>query len=145
MINMTDTIAEKPKIRGRRSFIYKKGKRKTSSARLRYYKKGNNEFTVNGKAMTEFFSEKTLQKIVLSPIEKTNQKDYEISAKVLGGGKHSQAEAIRLAITKAIIEVDETHKKILKKAGFLTRDSRKKERKKPGLKRARRAPQWSKR
>ncbi|MBU0731465.1 30S ribosomal protein S9 [Patescibacteria group bacterium] len=136
---------DKPKIRGRRSFIYSKGKRKTSSARLRFYKKGNEEFTVNEKPMPEFFTEKNLQKIVLSPLVKTNQKDFEISAKVIGGGKHSQAEAIRLAISRAIVVIDEEQKKLLKKAGFLTRDSRKKERKKPGLKRARRAPQWSKR
>lgn len=136
---------DKPKIRGRRSFVYVKGKRKTSSARLRFYKKGNEEFTVNGRPMAEHFTEKNLQKIVTDPIKRSGRKDYEISARVIGGGKHAQAEALRLAVSRAIVAIDENKKKVLKKAGFLTRDPRKKERKKPGLKRARRAPQWSKR
>ncbi|MBU0670662.1 30S ribosomal protein S9 [Patescibacteria group bacterium] len=142
---MENQEAEKPKIRGRRSFIYAKGKRKNASARIRFYKKGNGEITVNDKPLEKYFNEALYQDIVKSPTKKTDQKDFEITTKVSGGGKRAQAEAIRMAISRAIVSLDEDQKKILKKSGFLTRDSRKKERKKPGLKRARRAPQWSKR
>ena len=133
------------KQRGRRAFIYSKGKRKTASARIRYYKKGNEEITVNNLPFDKYFTEKNYRQIVMSPIGKTSQKGYEITAKILSGGKKAQAEAMKLAIARAIVKMDESQKKILKKGKFLTRDSRRKERKKPGLKRARRAPQWSKR
>ncbi|MFH1536730.1 MAG: 30S ribosomal protein S9 [Patescibacteria group bacterium] len=133
------------KQRGRRAFIYSRGKRKTASARIRYYKKGNEEITVNDMPFEKYFTEKNYRQIILSPIKLTGQKDFEITARILSGGKKAQAEAMKLAIARAIVTIDETQRKVLKKGKFLTRDSRRKERKKPGLKRARRAPQWSKR
>ncbi|PIT90726.1 MAG: 30S ribosomal protein S9 [Candidatus Komeilibacteria bacterium CG10_big_fil_rev_8_21_14_0_10_41_13] len=128
-------------------YTYAVGKRKTATARVRFYSKDSrNEIMVNEKSYKEYFPTFELQKIVEEALQKVNMfgKNY-ISIKVQGGGKKGQAEAVRHGIARALLKLDEELKKTLKSEGYLTRDSRKKERKKPGLKRARRAPQWSKR
>lgn len=122
------------------------GRRKTSVARVRLYEKKDGGMIVNGKKVEEYFPTETLQKTALSALDKMKSLDrFEVRVVVKGGGLSSQAEAIRHGVSRALILHDPEYKKRLKKAGFLTRDSRMKERKKFGLKRARRAPQWSKR
>jgi len=122
------------------------GRRKTSVARVRLYNKKNGLAIINGKKLEEYFPTETLQKTVMSPLDKMKSLDrFEIKVSVRGGGINSQSEAIRHGISRALVVFNIEYKKRLRKAGLLTRDSRMKERKKPGLKRARRAPQWSKR
>lgn len=129
----------------KRTYLYAVGRRKTAVARVRYHKKGQGEIVVNDKPITTYFSV-AQQRIVESPLSHLNGlKDASITAKVLGGGKQAQAEALRLGISRLLLQLDAALRTNLKGAGFLTRDPRKKERKKPGLKRARRSPQWSKR
>jgi len=127
-------------------FIETVGRRKTASARVRLFTQGKKGIIVNGKPYTEFFPVVNLQKTVEDPMEKLKCLDkFGVTVIVKGGGPSGQAEAIRHGITRALVALNPYFKKRLKKAGFLTRDSRMRERKKPGLKRARRAPQWSKR
>jgi len=122
------------------------GRRKTSQARIRLFTQGDKEIKVNEKSFDVYFITSDLQKIIQSPLEVISSKDkFRISVKVKGGGIHSQAEAVRHGISRALCLLNPYFKKKLKKAGFLTRDPRMRERKKFGLKRARRAPQWSKR
>ncbi|MEK7680936.1 MAG: 30S ribosomal protein S9 [Patescibacteria group bacterium] len=121
------------------------GRRKTASARVRL-KPGKGEFLVNGKAHTDYFPYFEWQDIVMAPLKAVNkEKTFDISAKVNGGGQKGQAVAIQHGISRALVLWNEELKKTLKTLGLLTRDARVKERKKPGLKKARRAPQWSKR
>lgn len=121
------------------------GKRKTSIARVRLFKKGT-EFTINGKPYKEYFPTFHLQQIAEGSLRKVDLLDtFEISIKVKGGGISSQAQAVRHGIARALVKFDPELKPRLRKAGYITRDVRTRERKKPGLKRARRAPQWSKR
>ncbi len=130
----------------KRTYLYAVGRRKTAVARVRLHKKGDGEITVNDKPYTQYF-QTSLHKDILSPLTHINDglKGMSITAKVQGGGKPSQSIALRLAISRLLLQLDATTRTTLKSAGYLTRDSRKKERKKPGLKRARRSPQWSKR
>ena len=124
------------------------GKRKTSVAQIRIYKskKSEPEITVNGREFSNYFPITRLQTLILSPLTSVGQGSiFNVSIKVSGGGVNSQAEAIRLGISRALVKMDEALRKQLKDLGFLTRDSRIVERKKPGLKKARRAPQWAKR
>jgi len=122
------------------------GRRKTSVARVRLYEKKNGGMIVNDKRLEEYFPTEALQKTALSALDKMKSLDrFEMKVVVRGGGLSSQAEAIRHGVARALVLYDSEYKKRLKKAGFLTRDSRMKERKKFGLRRARRAPQWSKR
>ena len=122
------------------------GRRKQSIARVRLTPNGNGVITVNKKALDEFFGLGTLQLIVNQPLELTNSVGkYDIVVNVHGGGLSGQAGAIRQAIARALVKAEPNLKDDIKKAGFLTRDSRVKERKKPGLKKARKAPQNSKR
>jgi len=131
---------------GRGEYLYSVGKRKTSVAQIRVYKKGTGSIEVNGKAMEVFFNFADWQETIKSPMKIIGQDDkLDVTVKVSGGGVNSQAQAIRHGIAKALIQLNPNFRKPLKKAGFITRDARKKERKKPGLKRARRAPQWKKR
>lgn len=127
-------------------YYYANGKRKTAVARVKLFLGGAGEITVNEKQINEYFPISYYHEIIKSPLRLTgNLKTFDIKATTNGGGINAQAEAIRHGIAKALQEYDENLRLTLKKAGFLTRDSRVKERKKPGLKRARRAPQWSKR
>lgn len=119
------------------------GRRKSSVARVRLEAGNKTSVSVNGKTLESYFPVIELQKVVLSPLGENLK--YNISAKVTGGGISSQAGAIRHGIARALISFDENLRKELKSAGFLKRDPRSKERKKYGLKKARKAPQWSKR
>jgi len=122
------------------------GRRKTSVARVRLLVSGEKVIVVNEKPYKEYFPFLEVQQIVLSPLEKMKVLDkFGVFVKVKGGGIHSQAEAVRHGISRALLKFNPDFKKRLKKAGFLTRDPRMRERKKFGLKRARRAPQWQKR
>lgn len=126
-------------------YYYACGKRKTSIARVKLYK-GTGNITINDKPISEYFSLKILTGIIKTPFKLTGvDNKFDVVAKVQGGGTNSQADAIRHGITKALIEADPLSKPTLKKAKLLTRDSRIKERKKFGLKRARKGPQFSKR
>lgn len=144
-------FSELPKsLRKRRSYLYAVGRRKTAVARVRYYKKGDAGLKINEMDVQTYFPTSLLQSIVRSPLDLIKDEKPEVltsmlTIKVRGGGKHSQAEAVRHGIARVLLCLDDGLRPSLKKAGFLTRDSRRKERKKPGLKRARRAPQWSKR
>ncbi len=122
------------------------GRRKTATAQVRLFRQRGKMILVNEKSLEKYFPLFELQQIVLSPLDRMSCLDqFKVSVKVRGGGVHSQAEAIRHGIAKALILFDPDFRKQLKKAGFLTRDPRMRERKKFGLKRARRAPQWQKR
>lgn len=125
--------------------IYATGKRKTAIARVRLFP-GTGEISVNGKKLDEFSSLKTLQAVILKPFEiaKTAEK-FNVIAKVSGGGFSAQAGAVAHGISKALATIDGDTRTNLKRAGLLTRDSRVKERRKYGLKKARKAPQFSKR
>lgn len=121
------------------------GRRKTATARIRLYTKGQG-MVVNGKDYTEYFSTDLLQKLAESSLKKMKSLDrFKVVAKVLGGGLKSQAEAVRHGTARVLVKFNEDFGKRLKRAGYLTRDPRMKERKKPGLKRARKGPRWSKR
>ena len=127
-------------------FFYGTGRRKSSVARVRLYK-GAGKITVNGRDIDEYFGLETLKVIVRQPLALTETEEkFDVVCNVNGGGVAGQAGAIRHGISRALLEFDsEKLKLVLKKAGFLTRDPRMKERKKYGLKAARRAPQFSKR
>ena len=122
------------------------GRRKTSVARARIEPNGTGIITINGRDIDEYFGLGTLKQIVRQPLVLTNTNDkVNVYVNVNGGGVSGQAGAIRHAIARGLIGSDEAYKADLKRAGFLTRDARKKERKKYGLKKARKAPQYSKR
>ena len=140
------TKAEPQKKLNLQEYYYASGRRKTSVARVRIYPKGKGMIMVNNKPLNEYFTMITSKEIITSPLKLAGvSKDFDISVKVTGGGANSQAEAVRYGIARALLCFEDTLRPTLKKAGFLTRDARAKERKKPGLKRARRAPQFSKR
>lgn len=122
------------------------GRRKTSIARVRIYAKGDKKVSVNGKTLAEYFPSTLMQKKIMDPLEKMNVLDkFGVTVIVKGGGLNSQSEAIRHGISRTLVKFNADFRKRLKRAGFLTRDPRQRERKKFGLKRARRAPQWAKR
>ncbi len=124
---------------------YGTGRRKSSVARV-YLTAGTGKITINKKDIEEYFGLETLKTIVRQPLVATENTDkFDINVTVHGGGTTGQAGAIRHGISRALLEADEEYRAVLKKEGFLTRDSRMKERKKYGLKAARRAPQFSKR
>ncbi|MBP3436353.1 MAG: 30S ribosomal protein S9 [Clostridia bacterium] len=126
-------------------YFYGTGRRKKSVARVRLYP-GTGSVTINGKNIDDYFGLETLKLIVMQPFEVTEHGGkFDIVATVKGGGLSGQAGAIRHGISRALLTADAETKPLLKKAGFLTRDPRMKERKKYGLKAARRAPQFSKR
>jgi small subunit ribosomal protein S9 len=121
------------------------GRRKTSTARV-FLEKGTGTIIVNKKKLEEYFGREVAQMVVKQPLETVEMfKGFNIKATVAGGGSFGQAGAIRLGIARALVEYDETYKPALKKEGFLTRDSRKVERKKVGLVKARKSKQFSKR
>ncbi len=126
-------------------YFYGTGRRKESVARVRVYA-GTGKVTINDRDIDEYFGLDTLKLIVNQPLVLTNTKEkFDIVCRVNGGGVSGQAGAIRHGIARALLQYDESLRPILKKAGLLTRDPRMKERKKYGLKAARRAPQFSKR
>jgi len=124
---------------------YATGRRKTSSARV-YLKKGKGEIVVNNKKLDEYFGRKVAQMLVMQPLELLDLSEkIDVNIKVKGGGSFGQAGAIRHGISRALIMFDEEARPQLKKAGLLTRDPRRVERKKPGLVKARKSKQFSKR
>jgi small subunit ribosomal protein S9 len=124
---------------------YSTGRRKTSTARV-FLRRGTGAITVNKRPLDEYFGRETARMIVRQPLEKTEMSDtFDISVTVKGGGMSGQAGAIRHGITRALIEYDGELRSPLRRAGFVTRDARQVERKKVGLHKARRAPQFSKR
>ena len=126
-------------------YFYGTGRRKKSVARVRLYP-GSGVITVNGRDIDEYFGLETMKLIVNQPFAVTDTTGkFDIVANVNGGGFSGQAGAIRHGVARALLAADETYRPLLKKAGLLTRDPRMKERKKYGLKAARRAPQFSKR
>lgn len=144
------TTTDKTKKRGKQ-YYEAVGRRKRSTARVRLFtcrpfedEKG--KITVNDKFYTDFFTTFELKETVISALKKMKSLNrFEVSVKVKGGGIRGQAEAIRHGLARALVKFNPDFSKKLKRAGFLTRDPRRKERKKPGLKKARRAPQWKKR
>ena len=124
---------------------YSTGRRKTSTARV-FMRKGSGGITVNSRPLDQYFGRETARMIVRQPLETTNMTDsFDINVTVKGGGMSGQAGAIRHGITRALMEYDGELRPTLRRAGFVTRDARKVERKKVGLHKARRAPQFSKR
>ena len=130
----------------KKPYMYGTGRRKSSVARVHLFPGGTGKITINGRDIDDYFGLDTLKLIVRQPFGATNTMDkFDVEATVTGGGVTGQAGAIRHGIARALLLVDETYRPALKSAGFLTRDPRMKERKKYGLKGARRAPQFSKR
>jgi len=127
-------------------YKYGTGRRKSSVARVHLFENGTGSITINGRSIDEYFGLETLKMVVRQPLNATNTLGkVDIVATVEGGGVSGQAGALRHGISRALLQVNPDFRPILKKAGFLTRDPRMKERKKYGLKAARRAPQFSKR
>ncbi len=125
--------------------FYGTGRRKTSTARV-YMKPGAGEIKVNDRSLDRFFGRQTARMIVRQPLELMNLSDkFDITVTVKGGGTTGQAGAIRHGLTRALMQYDESLRPALRKAGFVTRDAREVERKKVGLRKARRATQYSKR
>lgn len=123
------------------------GRRKTSISSVRLYVSTNKDhkITVNGKVLKDYFTTFELYGLIREPLQVIKNTVFDIEVKVVGGGNRGQAEATRLGLARAIVNFNSDFKKELKDYGYLTRDARKVERKKPGLKKARRAPQFSKR
>ena len=130
----------------KKPYQYGTGRRKSSVARVHLFEGGSGSITINGRDIDDYFGLETLKMVVRQPLEATGTVGkVDISATVTGGGVSGQAGALRHGIARALLSVDPAYRTILKQAGFLTRDPRMKERKKYGLKAARRAPQFSKR
>lgn len=124
---------------------YGTGRRKTSSARV-YLRPGSGQITVNGRSLDQYFTRETARMVVRQPLELIDAAErFDIKVRVRGGGPSGQAGAVRHGITRALMDYDESTRGELRKAGFVTRDDRQVERKKVGLHKARKAPQYSKR
>lgn len=146
VVSAVETPRQKPVKTVHRTYTFAVGRRKSAIARVRFIPKGTNRFTINGREVDNYFPTFELRKIARDAIELTKYGDgADLSVRVHGGGIHGQAEAVRLGISRAFVKLSPDLRTTLKRAGFLTRDPRVKERKKYGLKRARRAPQWQKR
>lgn len=129
-----------------KTFITAVGRRKTATARVRLYKNGSGKVTTNGLEAEKYFTTVHARMMVRAATEAVGQGDkLDVEAKFTGGGQNAQADALRLGVARALCILNPTFRRALKKVGYLTRDPRAKERKKPGLKKARRAPQWAKR
>jgi small subunit ribosomal protein S9 len=126
-------------------YVYAVGRRKRAVAQVKLYPEGKGKITVNGKDYKDYFGQIVLSEAVVSPLAAVGLEKVNIDAKVEGGGIRGQSEAVRLGISRALLLINAEWRSTLKKQGWLTRDPREKERKKPGLRKARRAPQWSKR
>ena len=132
--------------KSKKPYLYGTGRRKSSVARVRLFQGGTGSITINNRDIEDYFGLDTLKLIVRQPLVATDTLGkVDIVATVKGGGVTGQAGALRHGISRALLSADDSYRAILKKAGFLTRDPRMKERKKYGLKAARRAPQFSKR
>ncbi len=130
----------------KKPYLYGTGRRKSSVARVHLFPNGTGAITINGKDIDEYFGLETLKMLVRQPFEVTGTAGtFDVVATVCGGGVSGQAGALRHGVARAMLLANDEYRAILKKAGFLTRDPRMKERKKYGLKAARRAPQFSKR
>jgi small subunit ribosomal protein S9 len=130
----------------KKPYVYGTGRRKSSVARVRVFPGGTGAVTINGRDIDDYFGLETLKLLVRQPLNTTETVDkVDIEATVTGGGVTGQAGAIRHGVARALLQVDDSFRPLLKAEGFLTRDPRMKERKKYGLKAARRAPQFSKR
>ena len=130
----------------KKPYLYGTGRRKSSVARVHLFPNGTGSITINGRDIEEYFGLETLKMVVRQPLVTTNTLgQVDIVATVTGGGVTGQAGALRHGVARALLLANEDYRSLLKKAGFLTRDPRMKERKKYGLKAARRAPQFSKR
>lgn len=141
----TDNVKNDKEHKFKGKYIEAIGRRKTAIARVRLYKSGKGVMLVNELPLKKYFRS-ALVNIVNQPLKLVGmQRDLDFSIQASGSGKKSQAEAIRHGISRALVSLDKELKLTLKSKDLLTRDARKKERKKPGLKKARRAPQWSKR
>jgi len=124
---------------------YGTGRRKSSAARV-YMKSGSGNITINKKSIEDYFGRETSRMIVRQPLETVDLTEkFDVNVNVSGGGPSGQAGAIRLGITRALLQYDETFRSALRKEGYVTRDAREVERKKVGLRKARRATQFSKR
>lgn len=134
---------QKEKVESR--YVEAVGRRKTSVARIRIIPASKNVFKINDRDLASYFPTDELRKIIEEAIGRVKVGNFSVSVHVKGGGIHSQAEAVRQGISRALVKHDESSKEKLKKLGFLKRDPRAKERRKFGLKKARKAPQWSKR
>lgn len=146
MATATKTTTKKPAIKKADKYYQATGGRKTASARVRITPKKSKSFLVNDRALEDYFPTIELQKTVQEPLERAGDiTNFAITAKINGGGLNAQAEAMRHGIARALVEYDAELRTLLKKFGFLKRDPRMRERKKFGLKRARRARQWRKR
>ncbi len=143
------TKEERKETKKSEKYFYAIGRRKTAISKARLYsveKSDEEEWLVNKKKMKQYFPLVSWQNILAAPLKAVDlQNNFQVEISVKGGGKSAQAEAARLSIARALVISDKSLKKILKVQGFLTRDAREVERKKPGLKKARRAPQWAKR
>lgn len=128
-------------------YIEAVGRRKTAIARVRLFKSTKNEVTINERPLDNYFPTKELRSRANEVMKKFTEQleKFSISAKIVGGGPSAQAEALKMGIARALIKVNDQLKPQVKKEGLLTRDAREKERRKFGLKKARKAPQWSKR
>ncbi len=145
-VEVVTEIAEVTGVPARRAEGSSVGRRKEAVARVRLVP-GSGNWDINGRTLAEYFPDKVHQQLISSPFVTTDSVEaYDVFARIEGGGPSGQAGALRLGIARALNEIDaEAHRPELKKAGFLTRDARVKERKKYGLKKARKAPQYSKR
>jgi small subunit ribosomal protein S9 len=141
------TLKEKttPTPKSEERYIEAVGRRKTAIARVRITPASKTTFTINDRDLASYFPTEELRKVVEEAVGKAKAGSFHISIHAKGGGIHSQAEAARHGIARALVKSDENSKTKLKVAGFLKRDPRAKERRKFGLKKARKAPQWSKR
>jgi small subunit ribosomal protein S9 len=129
----------------KRQYFYSAGKRKTAIARVKVFEDGKGEVKVNGMLLKDYFSGLQIENAVAPLVLTSKKSSIDVEAFVEGGGKSAQSDALRHGISRALLLINPDFRGELKRAGFLRRDSRIKERKKPGLHRARRAPQFSKR
>lgn len=142
----SSTPKQKKKVEG--TYFYAVGRRKTAVAQVRLYPQADVkdvEVVVNEREMKDYFPTAQLQSLFLAPLRVLGSQGFRVSLLVRGGGVHGQADAARLAIARALVKFDAGNRALLKANGLLVRDAREVERKKPGLKKARRSPQWAKR
>jgi len=151
MAKTATTKAQKPKpkqaaAKAKGKYTYALGRRKTSTAKVKIFQGGAGKFTINGRNFGEYLKTLGQRQIATAALALLSlEKTLDIEARAVGGGLRGQAQAVNLAIARALVKIDADNKPSLKEHGFMTVDARNKERKKPGLKRARRAPQWRKR